>query len=366
MMKLVKGCLTVFGVLVILLIVFFMWNNYTSPVNEAGREFRRVMKTYKSTEIQSMDDVYERMFVLETHYNSPVFSKMQGGEREEVTQQDMELLFGSPNRVITDVDIPQIDTVYQYDYDDFVLNFHQNDDNIEAFVREDYSSVLYEEEELTALYFDIIQKHLAEGFPNTADIEQFSLEDMWPLIEGSTPTREVYKSGWDIGFQNHIFYFDNGQGENSPEEYLMLELQAEEEFTELQFMERRFNDPFLTLDTKEEVEEKREALLKYDEFERAKKAGEEVAPIYFREMAVDFGEIAKLHYRFRNGEIWISWLILQEDEAMEVRGEVKLTEDTIPEDISDIMELEIQQVNTFNVSNSQVEDFRITADFIGQ
>ena len=84
-MKIFKGCLTILGIFVILLIIFFTWNSYTSPVNEAGRDYRKIMKSYEGTKIQSMDDVFERMDVLETHYNSPVFSKMQGGDKVEVT-----------------------------------------------------------------------------------------------------------------------------------------------------------------------------------------------------------------------------------------------------------------------------------------
>lgn len=366
-LKIFKGCLSILGIFVVLLIIFFTWNSYTSPVNEAGRDYKKVIKSYEGTEIQSMDDVFERMDVLEKHYNSPVFSKMQGGDKVEVTPEDMETLFGVPDNVITGVDVPFMDTVNQYYYDDFILNFHQDGDSIEAFVREDYSGVLYEEPELTELYFDFINRHLSEGIPNSEKGEMLLIDEMWTLIGDNIPTREVYESGWDTGFQNQRFYFDDGQGKNAPAEYLNLELQAEGDTTELQFMERRFNEPFLTLDTKEEAKAKQEAYLKYKEFVRAKNYEESSAPIYFRELAEDFGDIAKLHYRFRNSEVWVSWLILPEDgEATEIRGEVRLTEETIPENITDIMNLEIRAVNKFDVNNPNVEDFRVTADFIGQ
>ena len=290
-MRIFKGCLTILGIFVVLLIMFFTWNSYTSPVNEAGRDYRKIMKSYEGTKIQSMDDVFERMDVLETHYNSPVFSKMQGGDKVEVTPEDMETLFGAPDNVITDVDVPFMDTVKQYYYDDFILNFHQAGDSIEAFVREDYSSVLYEERKLTELYFDIINQHLSKGIPNSEKGGMLLIDEMWTLIGDNTPTREVYESGWDTGFQNQKLYFDDGQGENAPAEYLKLELQAERDATELQFMERRFNEPFLTLDTKEEAEAKQESYLKYKELVRAKNYGESPAPIYFRELAEDFGTL---------------------------------------------------------------------------
>lgn len=217
------------------------------------------------------------------------------------------------------------------------------------------------------MFFDIINQQLADGIPNSENGEKLTIDSMWPLIGDSTPTREVYKSGWATGFQNQILYFDDGQGKNAPEEYLNLQLQAEKDGTELQFMERRFSENFLTLDTKEEAAAKEEAYLKYKEFVRSKNYGETVEPIYFRELAEDFGDIAKLHYSFGNGEVWVSWVILPEDgESIEIRGEVRLIENTIPQNIFDIMNLEIRTVNKFEASNPNVEDFRMTADFIGQ
>ena len=63
--------------------------------------------------------------------------------------------------------------------------------------------------------------------------------------------------------------------------------------------------------------------------------------------------------------MWVSWLILQEDgKSMEIRGEVRLTKETIPENISDIMHLEIRTVTTIMIHD--LAKFRQTADFLGQ
>lgn len=364
-----KGCLTAIlvgiGLIILLVVFFFSWASYTSPVNKAGRDYRETLKSYEGTEIQSIEDVYERIHALDTHYNSPTFSKMQGGDKVEVTPEDIETLFGTPDQVITDVDVSFMDTVYQYYYDDFVLNLHEDYEGIETFVTEKYSGALYEEQDLTELFFEIIGKHQAERISNLETAVKLPIEEMWPLIGENLPTREVYKNGWSTRYQNHFFYFDDGKGKYAPEEYLNLQLQSEKDTTELQFMERRFNESFLTLDTKEEAEAKHGAYSKYKEFVGAKNSGKEVEPIYFRELAEDFGDIAKLHYRFRNGEVWVSWLILQEDgKSMEIRGEVRLTKETIPEDISDIMHLEIRTVTTIMIHD--LAKFRQTADFLGQ
>ena len=54
-MKIFKGCfmglIAVVGIIVFLLVIFFTWNSYTSPVNEAGREYKKTMESYEGSEI---------------------------------------------------------------------------------------------------------------------------------------------------------------------------------------------------------------------------------------------------------------------------------------------------------------------------
>ncbi len=73
MKKILKGffilVLVVIAVLVLIITLFFGWNSYTSPVREAGREYNRTVRSYRNDEIESMNDVYERLAFLEKHYN---------------------------------------------------------------------------------------------------------------------------------------------------------------------------------------------------------------------------------------------------------------------------------------------------------
>lgn len=113
------------GIFVLGGILFFVWLSYTSPVNEAGREYAKNVRSYKNVEIETMDDVFERLEVLDSHFHSTTFPKVQGGEKREVTLSDIKTLFGEPNQTIEDVDMNEADTVYQYHYGDITLNFHE-------------------------------------------------------------------------------------------------------------------------------------------------------------------------------------------------------------------------------------------------
>ena len=137
-----KVILGIIGILILLVILFFFWLSYTSPVNEAGRDFKRNVRSYRNEEIETMDGVYERLEVLDNHFHSATFDKVQGREKTKVNISHIITLFGEPHEVLKDVDLPNIETVYRYNYEAITLNFHERFGSITEFVIEDFSETI--------------------------------------------------------------------------------------------------------------------------------------------------------------------------------------------------------------------------------
>ncbi len=137
--------------------------------------------------------------------------------------------------------MPNIETVYQYDYEAITLNFHERFGSITEFVIHDFNEKFYEEEFLDQLFIEAINNHQAlipeemqtSGFINEEEASHFILE--------KPPTRNIRQNGWYRWTYSRKNYYDNGAGEEILSEYLTLEFE-EEEATELRIMERRYKN----------------------------------------------------------------------------------------------------------------------------
>lgn len=127
------------GIFVLLVGIFFWYLSYSSPVNEAGRTFKKSVRSYRNDNLETVDDMYERLGVIHSHFNSPTHNKVQGGEKQTITHLDIETLFGTSHEVIEEVKLSNADTVYQYNYEDLTLNFHEKRGVIDEYVLEDFT-----------------------------------------------------------------------------------------------------------------------------------------------------------------------------------------------------------------------------------
>lgn len=227
--------MVIVGILGLGAALLLFWFKYTSPINEAGREYRQNVRAYRNVEIETMDDVYERLDVLDAHFNSTTFDKVQNEEKTEITRSDIETLFGKPHEVVNDVDMYYATTVYQYFYDDITLNFHEDFSTIDEYVVEDFNGTFYDAAALDQLFVDALN-HPAE-------------------ITENTTTRIIRQSGWNTWSFNRQVYFDDGNSDYSPKEYLSLQFK-EDDADELHLMERRYNDAYAEIDTSSEMEKK--------------------------------------------------------------------------------------------------------------
>lgn len=199
LMKRLESCFfTVAAVLLIIVLsifLFFKRFEYTSPVNEAGREYHKNIETYQNKDIETIEDVYERLEVLNSHFDSPTFDKMQGGELVEITPSDIEILFGKPDRIHENIEMSFAHTVYQYDYENLTINFHEDYRGISEYVIEDYHATFYTTEDLDRLFFGAIKNQQKEFDQINDELEPITLEKATEGIMDGSPTREIMDNG---------------------------------------------------------------------------------------------------------------------------------------------------------------------------
>lgn len=355
-------CLTGVGILSMTIIgmaLLLARCTYTSPINEAGREYRERIKTYENTEIQTMEDIYERLEVLDTHFSSPTFDKMQGGEKEEVQLSDVEILFGTPDNIIENVEMKFIDTVYQYYYDKQTVSFHKGLRGIDEYVIEDYHSILYTSESLDQLFIDAILNHQAILKHETDKIEQVNLERATKSIVIEEPTREIKQNGWRTWPYSPIQYFDDGSGDYAPDEYLLLQYKEENNEAILRVMERRYSETYLQFDSNEEAGRKQEAYFSYKDRLVAKEIDNIEEKITVGDLSNAFGDLSKLQYNFRTGILRIAWLSNHEA-TKEFSTEILLQNIETLDDINNF-EVNNLDMSTIHLSNGR----HSTYDFIG-
>lgn len=371
-MELVKGFLKILfaliGLLILGVVIFFFMNSYTSPVREAGREFKQKVRSYRNDEVENMEDVYERMDVLQDHYNSQTHSKMQGGEKTQVMSSHIETMFGEPDAVHEDVEKGYgAISIYQYKYGAETLNFHEDwSGGIEEFIFEDYSDELYEAEEMDDLFFNAIQVHQANYEKVDDEYEPFPENDISSFTTEKKPTRKISQGGWFTWPRDYELYFDDGAAELSPEEFLLLQISMDdEENSRLEVTYRRYRGSFVEATDPDEIEEK---IGLWNDLNRQinkieKEELDEVITV--QDIADDFGEITHLTYNFRTGVLEVNWMVLEPDEMpFKVSGLIPITEDIPPTTKADIYDLQVQSVQ----SDHLFTDASIvrTDDFIGQ
>lgn len=333
----------IFSVIILGILLFFARFRYTSPVDEAGRDYRKNIELYQDQEIDNLEDVYERLEVFDAHLNSPTFDKMQGGEKVEITPSDIESLFGPPDRIFEDVEMHHYHTVYQYDFDPLTLSFHEEFRGIWEYVIEDYYGILYAAEDLNQLFVAMIANQ-------AADFDQ--------IMKEQSPTRKITRNSWDSQTvsPHSVYYFDDGSGDYAPEEYLLLRYQTENEELLLHSMERRYQETYDRLDSAEEAKRKDEA------YDALKIAIDDTETITVADLSDAFGGIARFNYNNHSGLIRIIWLS-NHDFKKEFFTEMPIQNLTDIKDLNDLNDLTINHLDFKRIHDSD-PPYR-TDQFIG-
>lgn len=331
-------------------IFLFARFNYNSPIKEAGRDYKSRVESYKNEPILSMDDVYERMELLRDHFHSPTFDKMRNSPKTEVTLEDIETLFGEADEVIQDVPIDYNRTVYQYKYGDETLNIHQGwSGMMEEYVFEEYLGELYDSQELDDLFFETVHFHQSNYRME---------EDQWKLLPETElskqfphrkATREVSQSGWYQWPGAREKYFDDGNAQYSPEEFVLMVMEDNDEkdakSAKVTRIERRYRKSFTEL-SKEELEEKQ--TIYFEWAHRFEELGEEKSEetVTVQDLSNDFGEMTNLMYTLSDGGLNVYWVMIDDEEnILLVNGKVADMPGNMPLSKEELDEKELIEID---------------------
>ena len=277
---------------------------------------------------------------------------MQGGDKTEVTLSDIETLFGEPDQVHEEIDMSVADNVYQYKYDNITVNFHDRYSYIQEYVLEDFFGDLYEPQTFDQMFLELLPQN--EGISNDED-NPISEKELLSFINES-PTREIHQHGWASRSSGPRYYFDTGDGEFAPEEYLIAQFD-ENDASELILIERRYDEVFSQTNPSKEVLRKK---LRRDLRENLNDVSDEM--ILVRDLMNEFGDISKLTYDYRYDTLSISWIIMEDDKREEISAEISITDSNRPSTMTELNNLEAESLRYNNLS----EDSRIisTDEFI--
>lgn len=362
-----KAIATVIVLVILAIILFFAINSYTSPVREAARDFKRVVRSYKNDAVENMDDVYERIAALDKHYGSTTHSKMQGGDKLIVTPEHIETMFGEPNAVLKDVESGRgkVD-VYQYQYGRATLNFHDDWEGIGEYIFEDYSNELYTSEEMDKILIRTIAHHQANYEKVDHEFKWMSETELASITDENEPTRKIQHGGWHTWDFDHEQYFDDGEGKMAPEEFVMLRvIEDDEENKVVDWLHRRYDEAFDKKYTREEMEAKRSVWNEWRlYFKEIEEEGLEHT-VTVQDLVDDFGELSHINYDFQWGTLEVNWVALKEDgTALEINATIPMTEENVPTRKDDLYNLRVKSIGSDTLyKNSNI---LTTDDFIGQ
>ncbi len=109
-------------------------------------------------------------------------------------------------------------------------------------------------------------------------------------------------------------------------------------------MERCFDTTFLGTDSKADLEKKQEALYTFSEDFANEEMTDEAAKITVGDLSEAFGEMARIHYDFIEGDLYISWLIKGSEYPRKIMATVPVREAESLFEISDLSELEVVDI----------------------
>lgn len=314
--------------------LYSLWTNYTSPISEAGRAFRDSVRTYRNDNIETTDDIYERLDVLDDYYQSPVFDNVQEESKGKVTLSDIKILLGDPHEVIEKDDLDDVDTQYNYTFDNITINFNEYSKSIDEYVVEHFSETVYEPDSLDDLFINTVTTHHT----------QKTNESKFKMNE--TPTRKIRQSGWRTRFLNQEDYFDDGQQETPTSEYLVLQYYEEDE-KKLYYVERQYDASFPENDTQEEHEKMREMIDSIQDLFDQIDLETSDERVIVEDFSNRLGEIVRILYDSRLSSLNVTWLVDDGELINEITAKVHVTDDIIFSELNDLQKLKVAEYQIY-------------------
>lgn len=314
--------------------IFSFWTNYTSPVREAGRIFRNTAKEYPHYAIETTDDIYERLDVIDAYYHDPIFDDRQpNADIGEVTKADVKILFGEPHEIIDREDLKNVDTQYHYTWDDITIYFNEYEHSIDEYIIEHATETVYKPDILDTLFLDTVRNYQTQE----QEDNDFQINE--------TPSRKIRQSGWHDWLLNRQDYFQENPEKEPSSEHLVLQYYEEKE-KNLYYLERQYDAASLKNKTREEFEKIRESINSIQDLFDQNSLETSDERVIVDDFSKHFGEINRIVYDFQRSTLDITWLVDDGELINEITAKVLITDDITLSSLNDLQNLDVLDYQT--------------------
>lgn len=339
----VLGIISFFFVIIIVFfspVRFFFGFYHDSPQAVANREFEKEIKRFDPSDITGKDDLLERLKIIDNYMTVGGGTNLTNVDIPEITHDHLITLFNEPDETISPVSLQEGNTVHQYKIGNTTLNFHGTGVTIDAFYLEDFYNNFYDSNELDDIFLTAINTHSNR----TSDNTQYTDENYENTLGITEASRRLYNNSWDIPSNKDLIYYDDGKAKYSPEEYVLLKFNEQDNTNHLRTIERRYRAPFTDLFDKDKLQENEETLqhiLKMFSVEELQNNDYTV-----QDLEDLLGDFYTLSYNLDDEQLTISWYVAQPKSMNEVRTFIKLNEQPPIETLDDLSSLKITYVDT--------------------
>ena len=342
---LVIGLVAIIAVITLSPLRFVLAPEPLRPYHATSQNYLDTVADFESTPIKDKDDLYSRYEIIANFLKHGLVSASYEGKQAEVTVEDMHILFNQPDQTIEVPENINTDTIYQYKLPDTTVHLHTLIDNIDEIIYEETSGQMYDNQELDAIFLEVIQT-VAES---PADKDAYE-----NLVSNVEPTRKIQSSAWIQPRYNSQYFYDDGNSNVGPEEFVVLNFSGQEDDKELQTIDRRYRQAFDQLANQAQVDEQKAYFTNLED----NYTGENITEadsMSIRDLEDIFGDIYTLSYDLRRQELMVTWYIREDeddrvDEIMVYVPADDLTSLTSIEDLSDL------QVSELETSSRRIEE----------
>lgn len=325
---------------------FFIDVGNHDPDAIANTIFLKVVESYDGQTVSSEAELRERLLVLDNYFDDATPPNKKEDSVTEINTSHIQSLFGEADQIITFDNMPFADKVYQYDIGHETLSFHEKEEAIIEYVMEDVSDETYDKEELDTLFLSLVDTF----YQSEKSSESIFIEDYPHYVNQLPPSRKIQQNGWNfpIARNKFIHYFDTGETDSSPINYLGFIFWETFDGVQLRYMERHLGRELDT--SSHQFDDIQESFNKFNDL---LSEDEDNPPlIQLIELIDAFGPIRHLHYSYRISFIDVSWAFYNGNEWYELTAKVELNPSVELRTLDDLNELKVSELRFKSIKDT--------------
>lgn len=283
---------------------------FMRPYHGASQKYLDKVEAFDPSPISDKEDLYSRYEIIADFFERGLTSADYEGKQAEVTLEDMHTLLNQPNDTIKNPQVSNTDTVYQYHLEDTTVHLHAQSDIINEILYEEVSGQTYNQQDLDAIFLAAVQK-AANANTNNYDTNTYA-----ELVDEAVPTRMVRTAGWNMPLYNLQHFYDDGQSDKGPEEFVVMNFEGQDEDNDLKSITRRYRQAFDQLDDSAQIDEQMAFLTELDGTGTGDSL-EEVTSLYIRDYTEALGDSYTMSYDVRTKKLQVSWFVKDENDSLD-------------------------------------------------